>query len=328
MNGFSKIILIAAIAVAIMFMRTYHVNAVAPGPPVSHDRNKHNLSSDVYDVVRAAAGFNDPNSDRKDVNVPIGSTATPIRSGRDLSIKYKAQSDSSNSRGRQICIFCHTPHSSNSALEQTPLWNRKFSSQTFDRYSGVGTLKIKGIAEAQYGLNAQPDGASKLCLSCHDGVSSLGGVATNDLLRGGPIPMDISGGNVITGIASFKGDTNKMKFGHHPVSFVYNGVVQQAVSSAKIGLGYQLPAALSGVKLDKNKKMQCTTCHDPHQNKSDDDKCYDGGGAAVDCDATYKRKIVPFWVLHNGSNTASEDHDAVCTSCHRLVGSENIAPWP
>lgn len=331
MTGFSKLILIAAIAVTLLSMRTYHVSAAVPGPPVSHDRNKHNLSSDVYDVVRALPGFTDTMSDRQDINIPIASPVPLRRSGRDASIKYKAQSASTTSQGRQICIFCHTPHNSNNSTEQTPLWNRQFSQQTFSRYSSA-TLQIRLNAAisspAQYTSGAQPDGSSKLCLSCHDGVSQLGAV-----LRNGPITMDVSGGNTITTIASFNPSTNKMKTGHHPVSFVYNGSIQQAISSARLTGGFKLPTAVPQVKLDKNNKMQCTTCHNPHQNQSDNDTCYDTGNfnAIVACgsSATATRKVAPFWVLHSGANTASQDHDAVCTSCHGMTkGNAPNVPWP
>ncbi len=321
MNGFSKFKLIAAIAVALLFVRTYHVNAVAPGPPVSQDRNKHNLSSDVYDVVRAVSAF----PDSQDVNVPIASPTPLIRPGRDSSIKYKAQSDTTKTSGRQICIFCHTPHNAN-VVNQAPLWNRKFSSQTFSRYSSH-TLQIRVnpaiSSSAQYTAGTQPDGSSKLCLSCHDGVSKLG-----EVIRGGPIAMAVSGGDVITGLASFNPSTNKMKTGHHPVSFVYNGTVQQAISSARVTLGFQLPTAVPQVKLDKNQKMQCTTCHNPHQNQSDDDLCYDTGDSnnpkACYSTPTATRKVVPFWV-YGVSGNASNDHDTVCNSCHDMRPKPS---WP
>jgi hypothetical protein len=314
MSRFCKSLVPLAAALPLMLMAAFQAGAVAPGPRVSEDLNKHNLSSGVYNTS-------------VDPSVRIGD--------RDSSITYRAKyyADGTNSQGRQVCIFCHTPHNAN-VVGQAPLWNRLFSAETFSRYSSA-TLQIRAnpaaSAPAQYGPGAQPDGSSKLCLSCHDG-STMPGRGLGDVLRGGPIEM--ANGNIITGIASFNPSTNKMKFGHHPVSFTYNGgvvnSVQYQISTARPGQGFRLPSQspnAATVKLDKNNKMQCTTCHDPHQNKSDDDMCYWTAGGPGSCSngASTGRKVAPFWVMHKVSNSASQDHDDVCTSCHLM---NNPAPWP
>ena len=330
MNRFRRFLVVLALAVPPMLMPVLQTDAAPPGPRVTENLNKHNLS----------AGYNT-------------STIPPVFTvGRDSSITYKAKDDPANPGGRQICIFCHTPHNASSE-SPIPLWNRKLSTQTFSRYSSA-TLQIRvnptASSLAQYGSSAQPDGASKLCLSCHDGVSQLGNV-----LRGGPITMDATkdpatGGNYISSDplisrASFNPTTNKMKYGHHPVSFVYTGGiggVQAAISSGRVtaglggGYGFTIPVAGSKVKLDKNNKMQCTTCHNAHQNQSYDDQCYSTtDGSVVGCGPTNTRKVVPFWVLHNGTNTASQDHDDVCISCHNMTQANPSAappispvPWP
>lgn len=263
--------------------------ALAAGPKVSEVGNKHNLSALGREL--------------NTTNVIPNTSA------------YRATNDTSgNASGQQICIFCHTPHNAN-VLEGAPLWNRDFSSASFSRYtSATLRIRIDDTAKTASGYTAawQPDGSSKLCLSCHDGVASLGNV-----LRGGPITM-ISGKEVITGFASFA-DPNKMKTGHHPVSFVYNSAVVTAINAGKSG--YQLPSAATpqaladSIKLDRNGKMQCTTCHDAHQNKSKD----------TDPNATYDgtRKIAPFWV-YGAANDGTTDHDSVCTACHPLT---TPAPW-
>ncbi|MEI7818052.1 MAG: hypothetical protein WCI45_12770, partial [Desulfuromonadales bacterium] len=178
MNSYCKKALLAATLTTILVSLAYQAVAFTPGKKVSELTNKHNLSA-----------------------LNIGNT---YRATDD----YNALTNPSP-RGRQICIFCHTPHSAN-VVGQAPLWNRAFSEQTFQRYTSL-TLKIRGIANAQYGVGAQPNGSSKLCLSCHDGVSKLGAV-----YNGPEIPMENS---LITGLSKF--DSSKMKTGHHPVSFVY-----------------------------------------------------------------------------------------------------------
>jgi len=73
---------------------------------------------------------------------------------------------------QQVCVFCHTPHRS-SPLQ--PLWNRSMPVTPYTVYTSSS-------------LNAEPDqptGASKMCLSCHDGTIALGSV----LSRGQIIQM-------------------------------------------------------------------------------------------------------------------------------------------
>lgn len=287
MNILRKTVPFTIAVIATLSLLAYQTDAAAPGPKVSDSTrgNKHNLSA-------ASTG-----------------------------VTYKATDDPvNNPRGQQICIFCHTPHSANVA-ERAPLWSRAFSSGvTFQRYTSA-TLHIRNVPAAQYGAASQPNGSSKLCLSCHDGVSKLG-----DMFDGSNITM--SGSDVISGIASFNPSTNKMLKGHHPVSFVYltgfNSGSQSGVALPELaatGTYRFLPISSAGkVKLsdtnrDSNGWMQCTTCHDPHQNQSDPSDCYNAIGAVVAC-GTDTRKVAPFWVYHGTNTTASQDMGTVCKVCH------------
>lgn len=256
-------------------------------------------------------------------------------SAKNVGVTYKAFDDATgNPRGQQICIFCHTPHSAN-VVGQAPLWNRAFSTQTFQRYTSA-TLHIRNIGNAQYGTGAQPNGSSKLCLSCHDGVSKLG-----DVYNGSPITM--SGSDVISGLAKF--DSNKMLSGHHPISFVYLTGFNSSTQSGTIhpeltatGTYRFMPISSAGnVRLldtgrNGNGWMQCTTCHDPHQNQSDESACYNTLGAVVVCGGTNTRKIAPFWVYHGTNNTATQDMGSVCKVCHATgagLSSPGLTPpWP
>ena len=140
----------------------------------------------------------------------------------------------------EICIVCHTPHNAMTGIADAPLWNHQLSTATFTLYS-TGTL------DATMG---QPDGSSKLCLSCHDGTVALenfGGVTT--------------GTTEITGDALIGTDLSN----DHPVSFTYNTALATAdgeledPSTGLSGLGGTIDddMLISG-------KMQCSSCHDVH----------------------------------------------------------------
>lgn len=300
MNAFSKIVPLAVTISAIMMLLSSRADAVAPGPKVSEIGNRHNLSS------------------------------------ANTAVTYRATNDPvNNPRGQQICIFCHTPHSAN-AVGQAPLWNRTLSTEVFQRYTSA-TLNIRHIANAQYNVGAQPNGSSRLCLSCHDGVSKLGAVYN------GPEITMMTGYDVITGLASFNPSTNKMKSGHHPVSFVYltgfnygsqSGTVLAGLPAASYRF---IPLSSAGkVKLYDSTKngngwMQCTSCHDPHQNQSEEtgaNSCYNAVGALGTCDATHTRKVAPFWTYHGVNTTPTQDSGSVCKVCHALTAPGTYAPWP
>src|SRR5512134_686927 len=65
----------------------------------------------------------------------------------------------------EICVFCHTPHGASSEL---PLWNHRLSTQTYDLPSTSSGWPLL-LTTVQ-----QPDKASRLCLSCHDGTVAIG----------------------------------------------------------------------------------------------------------------------------------------------------------
>lgn len=158
------------------------------------------------------------------------------------------------------CDFCHTPHG---AMRSTPIWNHKLSKAVYKIYQSSSL-------DAKVG---QPTGASKLCLSCHDGTVALGQVR-----KGKPVS---AGTRIRPGAANLGTDLSD----DHPISFVYS--TDLSGKDSQIRPVSSLPPHF---KLDDSGEVQCTTCHDSHDDKNGN-----------------------FLVMTN-------ERSAMCLSCHDLDG--------
>ena len=139
------------------------------------------------------------------------------------------------------CAGCHASHNAdaNAPLEATdvPLWKGVLApSAGFTPYDSP-TLDAADVG--------QPDGDSLMCLSCHDGTTQTG--------------IGVSGDN----------DLTRDLTDDHPISFVYSATLP----ANEIGTGLYDPTTQdSGLgdkidvdMLDSGSKIQCTTCHDVHE---------------------------------------------------------------
>ena len=134
--------------------------------------------------------------------------------------------------GSKACQYCYTPHK---ALSGTPLWNHQLSNRTYEIYWST-SLDAKVD---------QPTGASKLCLSCHDGTVALGARVSGG---SGTARMQPGSANLGTDLSD-----------DHPVSFVYSASL--SAKDPQIRMPDSLPQEVS---LDERGEVQCITCHDPH----------------------------------------------------------------
>lgn len=160
---------------------------------------------------------------------------------------------------QQICIFCHASHNSSTIQ---PLWNR---SMPVDVY----TIYTSNSLDANVD---QPTGSSKMCLSCHDGTIALGNVFSRDtdiLMSGGITEMPAGNSNLTTDLSD-----------DHPISFQYDSTL--VLQDTDLVHPSMLPQEL---KLDVNQELQCTTCHDAHDNS-------------------------------NGSFLVMNDKNTMCKACH------------
>ena len=127
-----------------------------------------------------------------------------------------------------ICVFCHTPHSSTSA---GPLWNHSTSSANYSvRSLPSGSYEGDTWRVTQAG---QPDGSSKLCLGCHDGIVALGMLVntpgsevnpvgmTQTYMPCGPGNYSCLGTNFVTGGKHLDGPASS---GDHLISMEYNAL--------------------------------------------------------------------------------------------------------
>ncbi len=143
------------------------------------------------------------------------------------------------SEGR-ICLPCHVPHDAQTDDDGSTmvLWNHSVTNETFTMYSGFVLERLDRDQDEQ------PGGASKLCLSCHDGATAV------DAFGGGPESPSMYATDTSLG-TDLRDD--------HPIGIQYppDGLA-----------GFKPRANLSPVKLvswgGRTDRVECTSCHEPH----------------------------------------------------------------
>jgi len=218
----------------------------------------------------------------------------------------------------EVCVFCHTPHFTNTDMVDAPLWNRMNSVAVFTLYSSSTMDTMPG----------QPGGNSMACLSCHDGTVALdalvnapgrglgtqqgtslpnpsytfppgtiNAVFTNDPAwslmwtfqdNGNPVASPATmaefGGRVIVG-TDLSND--------HPISMSYPTVAQDPAFNQPPGTPGSPRVFTNGIRTFAADKVECGSCHDAHV-----------GGAAWSAKGIQMKLRV--------SNIQS----AVCLTCH------------
>lgn len=187
----------------------------------------------------------------------------------------------------EICVFCHTPHGSNTTFTAAPLWNKVSP-------SGV-TYVMYGATIATTTQDAEPASPSKACLSCHDGVSAINSIvnAPGSGIAGAASAMDTGFALMTTGTdgTALKMDDSKITsiggYGtsgastadlsnDHPISIVYGGAKANSEDGTTGTPGslktrstdvstWTTPGGIGTIQsLLRDNKVECSTCHDPH----------------------------------------------------------------
>ncbi len=215
----------------------------------------------------------------------------------------------------EVCVFCHTPHGAN--LSEGPLWNRNLSTATYNTFNS-GSLD----ATAEGVPLDQPNGVSKLCLSCHDGTIAVGAVRVlNGAMATGNIAMtgvEADGTMPAGPSGADSGYTRRLGTdlsNDHPISFRFDstlaskdGELRDPATTPHIGV--RLPGSSPLVPLDNNNaEVQCNSCHDPHIR-----------------DASDPTKSIKFLRLNRfqqvspTSSVFNETNDIICLACHDKAG--------
>lgn len=149
----------------------------------------------------------------------------------------------------EICNVCHTPHNSSSTVAQTtaPLWDRGATLETFTPYPATVNISQTGALA----------GVSKLCMSCHDGVTNLDAFGFGDTFAG-TAGLDL--GTVYASTTAVIGIDLRRT---HPI-----GVAYTDSNFATGGLNDPSGAWDGGsVTIDDmlfSTNVECATCHDVH----------------------------------------------------------------
>lgn len=183
---------------------------------------------------------------------------TVVGSPHDLSMRGGIPGGPAGAEtGSDVCIHCHTGHIGRA---QGPLWSRTDSPRVYIPYS----------SETMDARTGQPDGASKLCLSCHDGAIASNTIAGSTsappthvvMMPGSPFALPRGfRGPILEPIGPDLSDD-------HPVSFVYDAGL--AMRDGQLAVPEQTYAGTGHTvardMLDRDRKVQCTSCHDAHDN--------------------------------------------------------------
>ena len=212
---------------------------------------------------------------------------------------------------QRTCIFCHTPHNAQPANTGVPpLWNRADSAVNLTPYAWAAPANLP-IA-----FNADPlVGPSRLCMSCHDGVTAVD--------SHGPFTGSAQGHLEGATLLSSPGRYIDNLSAIHPIGFLYQDAMDARPGELidpsncyidRVPSGAAAQAISTRDRLASNftyrtKKIvdtlyggyvTCASCHDAHNTEN-----------AVNDAALSNPGYIPNYFVW-----AREQNSALCLSCH------------
>jgi len=157
----------------------------------------------------------------------------------------------------EICTVCHTPHNAIGA-ESAPLWGHTLSTAAYQVYQSVysaprDTIYAQGVIHS-------PGPESIVCLSCHDGT----------------IAVDSFGGNVGSSYVSGAKLIGTDLRDDHPIGVEWSHQVvwkNTTANCTKCHINIPMPFDKMPLPFFKGTgvaRMECSTCHDPHNGDSNE----------------------------------------------------------
>lgn len=223
----------------------------------------------------------------------------------------------------EICVFCHTPHASDTTAP-VPLWNKRLSTgASYSTYANLNSSSIDGEILAVGSV-------SMACLSCHDGTQAMDNIINApgsggyDATGGGANGRGWTwtGSNKVTGLAAVAADSDGLK-NDHPVGIQYCG--GGVTTTAKTGAGCK-DGDFTGKAANGSKTLENATINsqvvwwvdvngDGARQKTDM-QLYtrvfpSGEGPSVECASCHDPHTETTTFLRT-ANTGS----AVCLACH------------
>lgn len=192
----------------------------------------------------------------------------------DITYLAQAQNTFNQDDYQRVCVFCHTPHNAlPSGSVQAPLWNHAPSTVMLNPYvwSVPANLAIS--------FNSDPlVGPSRLCMSCHDGVTAVDSHGSSGSINNGSHLMP---GSYTDPLGNTIDPTITDLTTAHPIGFQYQDAINvQNLSGQPAALATQNDHFLTSVPTisrsggnPSSKKigdtlyngyLTCASCHDVH----------------------------------------------------------------
>lgn len=180
--------------------------------------------------------------------------------------KHDFSGASWNTQRHGVCSPCHSIHATDTS-SAVPLWAHYTTTQTFTTHTSPFMID-NGV---NTNTTLQPSGASKACLSCHDGVTAINQTFSGSFTGGAALSGTAAGLNSGDIIGTDLAAT-------HPISIKFTSALATANPTFYDPnvQHMQWPPSLTGqtiaqamLKGTNHDTVECSSCHDPHADKGD-----------------------------------------------------------